>query len=103
MTVQEIWKEVKDFFTRWDKPVIFNNSFQLYYDNQTIVSNCAEMTFVNQGDTNVILNDSLLLVPGSSFMVASQKRERDITKYSFKFQGAVGNNLVVMRKYYSQD
>lgn len=78
----------------------YKYDFLAYYANDAVKSNCGDITFYNQGSTNVTINATLILRPGSSLNLSGNAGERDLTIYNFSFEQnpALQNNLVVIRK-----
>lgn len=70
----------------------------LVVDNKQVESNCISIGFRNQGTTNVIINDSLVLVPGDkTFSINQDEGYIDRTLYNIKFDGAGTKSLLVVR------
>lgn len=66
--------------------------------NKQVESNCISIGFRNQGTTNVIINDALILVPGDkTFSINQDEHHIDRTLYNIKFDGAGTNSLLVVR------
>jgi hypothetical protein len=80
----------------------YNNDIQTYNAGGKILANCAEIAFINQGTSNVLINNALMLAPNASIGFNGNRYEFDTTPYSIIFQntGAQVNNCVVIRKYY---
>lgn len=83
-------------------PIPFNIAFQVYTQNQqSIISQCAEITFINNGTTDLTLNNSLVLKPTQSLSIGSEQYEKDTTIYTISFSGVTGNQCTIIRKYYN--
>lgn len=72
-----------------------------YVDNNSVKSDCADITFYNQGQEDVTINNGVILLSGSSISFNANENEIDKTIYNFVFgnTGAV-KQLVVFRKIY---
>lgn len=82
------------------QPVLYNNVFQLYQNSDYVESNCAEIIFINNGTSNVTLNNTLLLQPTQSFSTDGKNGEMDTTRYNLDFGVSGNNSCVVIRKMY---
>ena len=72
----------------------------LVIDGQ-VRSDCADITFFNQGTTDVILNSAVSITPGNSLSLTANNAEIDRTLYNYRFSNLPGiNKLVVFRKVY---
>lgn len=73
-----------------------------YYTNDSVRSDCADITFYNQGATAVILNNSIRIPAGASLSLSANFNEIDRTIYTFYFiaSGTASQKLVVFRKVY---
>lgn len=81
--------------------VKYNNNIQAFNQAQAVFSGCAEIAFINQGTSNVLLNGSLILLPTQAISFDGKKFELDETIYNIVFQGAGVNNCAVIRKFYN--
>lgn len=81
-------------------PIKYVNTLQLYQESQFIDSNCAEISFLNNGTMDVLLNNSYVLTPGDFIAFDGKQGELDITKYNVVFQGAGIPSCVVAKKTY---
>ena len=68
--------------------------------NQAVRSDCADITFFNQGTAPVLLNSAITLPQGSSIVFSANNGEIDRTLYNISFSGAGTQRLVVFRKIY---
>lgn len=66
----------------------------------SVRSDCADITFFNNGTSNVTLNSALVINPGSSITLSANGGEIDRTVYTYFFSGAGQNKLIVFRKVY---
>lgn len=83
-------------------PIPYNIAFQQYTQNQTsIASNCAEITFINNGTSNLVLNNTLELKPTQSLTITAQQFEVDTTVYQIQFDAVTGNKCTIIRKIYN--
>jgi len=74
-------------------------SFLQYTATGSVMSNCADITFFNNGANNVTLNSAIILYTGQSISFSANSDEIDTTTYYFSFQDTgKDNNLVVFRK-----
>ena len=70
----------------------------LVVENKQVESNCMSIGFRNQGTTDVIINDALVLVPGDkTFSINQDDGYVDRTLYNIKFSGAGTKSLLVVR------
>lgn len=78
----------------------YKYDFLNYYDNTAVKSNCGDISFINQGATNITVNGALLLRPGSSITLTANGEELDLTIYNIVFASVAGlqNSCVVIRK-----
>ena len=74
---------------------------KFYYTNQKVSSDCNDITFWNQGTTNVSVNGNLLY-PNQSLRIQGNIGELDTTEYYIVFATLIstGNQLAVLRKLY---
>lgn len=74
---------------------------KFFYTSQKISSDCNDITFWNQGTTNVEI-DGNLLYPNQSLRIQGNVGEIDTTQYNVVFSSLVstGNKLAVLRKLY---
>ena len=70
--------------------------------NNYVKSDCADITFYNQGDTIIKLNQAITISPGNSVSFNANENEVDRTIYNFQFDLTTGttNQLVIIRKIY---
>lgn len=66
----------------------------------SVKSDCADITFINSGTSNVVLNNSLTIPSGTSITITANKDEIDRTIYNYYFTGGGSNILIVFRKIY---
>jgi hypothetical protein len=81
----------------------YKNDILTYNNNNSVDSNCADITFWNTGQADITINGGLLLVGGSSITFNANAGEMDKTIYNFSFDPAVAKNLynlIVIRKVY---
>jgi len=83
-------------------PQNYKIDFLSYTDDNSVRSDCADITFVNNGATTIILNNTISIAPGSSLSLAANAGEIDRTIYNFYFitSGTRAKRLVVFRKIY---
>ena len=75
-----------------------------FSSNGSVKSDCADITFYNQGTSNITLNNSVVIFPGSSLSLTANYNELDKTQYFFNFNytgsGTRIDTLIVLRKIY---
>ena len=76
--------------------------FLTYTSDGFVKSNCADITFYNNGSTVIVLNNSINIQPGNSLSLSANFNEIDTTIYQFYFipNLARPNKLIVFRKIY---
>jgi hypothetical protein len=74
---------------------------KIIYQSQKVQSDCNDITFINQGTTNVNVADVLLL-PNQSLRISGNRGELDTTQYTIVFATPIstGNYLTILRKLY---
>lgn len=73
-----------------------------YQENNSVLSNCADITFFNQGQEDILINGALTLVAGASVSFNANEGEIDKTIYYFSFANTgLTKQLVVFRKIYA--
>jgi hypothetical protein len=73
---------------------------QQYQQNYNVISQCNNITFINNGTINVQINQ-FTLVPNASLSIGGNENEIDTTIYNVSFQGATNGNLIVIKKIFS--
>lgn len=71
-----------------------------YHSDGSVKSDCADITFQNNGTSDVIINNGFTLSPSTILSITANENEIDNTIYTFYFQGTAPNNLIVLRKVY---
>lgn len=71
-----------------------------YTANGSVKSDCADITFFNNGLAPVTINAGLILFAGQSISFTANANEIDTTIYNFSF-GVGSYNLIVFRKIYA--
>ena len=74
--------------------------FLNYVTNGSVKSDCADITFINQGTSTVVVNNAIWLLSGQSVSITANAGEIDTTTYNFYFDGVGTNKLIVVRKIY---
>jgi len=69
-------------------------------ENNFVKSDCADITFINNGTSNVTINAALTLSSQQSLTLTANMGEIDRTIYNFVFTGVGNNRLTVFRKIY---
>ena len=79
----------------------YKNDILTYVENNSVRSDCADITFYNSGQDNIIINSAVFLFPNGSFTLSANNGEIDRTIYNFKFEGIYAKRqLTVIRKIY---
>lgn len=78
----------------------FETQFQTYTESGIVESNCADITFVNSGTDDVIINGSLTLTTDASISIQAEAWEMNTTKFNVVFSTSVAPSLLVIRKHY---
>jgi len=79
----------------------YKNDILTYTDNNSVRSDCADITFYNSGQDNVIINSAVVIFPNGSFTLNANAGEIDRTVYNFKFLNVANlKQLTVIRKIY---
>jgi hypothetical protein len=88
--------------------ITYNNNIVVYNQPDRVNSFCAEITFYNQGNTILILNNGLQLLPTMSAEFDGKQGEEDTSVYIINFDSSnvvspavPFNQCVVLRKYYN--
>lgn len=72
-------------------------------DSPIPAKGCAYIEFINQGDTNVMVDDVTILPLGSWAPAPAVPGEQDWTQYRCKFTTPSTNRaLIVVRKFYNE-
>lgn len=71
-----------------------------YTTGQDVRSDCADITFYNNGIINVVINNGVTLTPGQSISFNANAGEIDRTIYNFRFLAGAGSKIVIFRKIY---
>jgi len=71
-----------------------------YTAAQSVRSDCADITFYNTGNANVIINSAVTLTAGQSISFAANAGELDRTIYDFKFGTGSQPKIAIFRKIY---
>jgi len=74
---------------------------KVFYTTANIGSDCNEITFINNGTTNLNVAD-VPLGPNQSLRISGNRGEIDTTQYTLTFATPIntGNQLIVIRKLY---
>lgn len=75
----------------------YKSEFFQYTQTIRIPSNCNVITFVNDGGINVTINN-FPLPAGTTFSIAGNQDEMDITEYDINFDTQIGS-VWVIKKY----
>ena len=68
--------------------------------NQSVRSDCADITFYNEGTSPVLLNSAITIQQGSSIVFSANAGEIDRTLYNISFVTPGTQKLIVFRKTY---
>lgn len=76
--------------------------FLQYTSTGSVFSNCADITFYNNGSNPVTINNAITLYQGQSVSFQANNDELDTTTYYFSFPTSTTlvSTLVVLRKNY---
>jgi hypothetical protein len=77
----------------------YYNDMVLYTENDSVVSNCAEISFYNIGGNTMLIN-GVPFSPFAGIAFDGKANEMDTTKYRLSFSGAGMSNAFVIRKVY---
>lgn len=76
----------------------------LYVQDGAVRSDCADITFYNQGNSKVLLNNSVTINAGQSLTLSANANEIDRTIYTYSFNTTglttINNKLIIFRKVY---
>ena len=75
----------------------YRTEIAYYTTNQRIIGNCNVITFVNAGSVLFYINN-FPVASGSSFSIAGNSDEIDISEYLIDFQGATNGTCYVIKK-----
>lgn len=78
---------------------IFYEYFQLYNIPQELRSDCNELTIVNLGTSNAII-DGLQIANGDQYVSPGNEDEVNTTRYRLSFDNTGTNIVLVIRKIY---
>jgi len=78
---------------------IFYEYFQLYNIPQELRADCNELTIVNLGTSNAIV-DGLELAPGDQYYSPGNEQETNTTRYRLSFTAGGTNIVLAVRKIY---
>jgi hypothetical protein len=79
----------------------YRNDILTYTSNNSVRSDCADITFYNSGLDTVIINSAVVIFANGSFTLNANAGEIDRTIYNFRFENANTNQqLTVIRKTY---
>lgn len=76
--------------------------FLQYTSTGSVLSDCADITFYNNGSNPVTINNAITLYQGQSLSFQANNDELDTTTYYFSFptSSTLSSNLTVLRKNY---
>ena len=100
--IKNVLTEILSFLRYKWKDREYTVEFSFYSGAQinSLKANCNEITFLNTGTCNVVIQNVYTLAPGSPLAINGNKNEVDVTTYKFFFQGAGTQALLVARKIY---
>lgn len=78
----------------------YYNDLAIYQIGKYITSDCADITFLNSGTSNVVVNQAITLLPNQSIQFNCNQNEIDTTNYNIYFSGTGANSCTVIRKMY---
>jgi hypothetical protein len=70
---------------------------QQYANNQLVISNCNAITFINNGATDVLINNIPLAV-GANLSIQGNADELDTTQYNIAVGTSTTANVIVIKK-----
>ena len=70
---------------------------QQYTNNQLVISNCNAITFINNGATDVLINN-IPLVVGANLSIQGNADELDTTEYNITVGVSTTANVIVIKK-----
>jgi len=74
----------------------YHSEFFQYTETIRIPSNCNVITFVNNGTTDATIN-TFPLPAGTTFSIAGNQNEIDVTEYDISFGSAIGSVWVIKK------
>lgn len=77
--------------------VTYTTEIQFYTTNQRVIGNCNVITFVNTG-TIILYVNNFPIAAGSSFSIAGNQDEVDLTEYIIDFRGSTVGEVYVIKK-----
>ncbi len=77
----------------------YRTEFLQYTTDDTIISNCNSIAFINGGTVTVTI-DKFELLAGASLSIDGNENEKNLTTYRITFAGATNGVLTVIRKNY---
>jgi hypothetical protein len=80
----------------------YNIVFKTLVQSGYVNSNCAEITFINNGTADVTINSGLTLSETQSIAIGGNDCEIDTTKYNIVFASTGIPKCIVVQKYYNQ-
>jgi hypothetical protein len=78
----------------------YYNDISIVQIGQYVKSDCSDITFLNTGTSNVVLNQAITILPNQSVQFNCNKDEIDVTNYNIFFSGAGANSCTIIRKLY---
>lgn len=78
----------------------YYNDIAIVQIGQYIKSDCSDITFLNTGTSNVILNQAITILPNQSVQFNCNQNEIDTTNYNIFFRGTGSNSCTIIRKLY---
>lgn len=77
----------------------FYEYFQLYNLPQEVRADCNELTVVNIGQSNAVI-EGLLIKPDEQYIIVGNENEVNTTRYRLSFNSTGTNEVLVIRKIY---
>jgi len=74
----------------------YRTLFENYQDSVRLYSNCAGITFINNGLATVYVNN-FPVAGGASLSIDANENEEDVTEYQVNFAGSTGDLWVIKR------
>lgn len=103
--LQRVYKAIKDLHNYWlnnstVNPVKSKNVFLEFTTSQKIPSQCSSISFINQGDENIVIEGVFTLAVGDPMLTISNgNADYDTSEYQVRFLGGgVDPKLIVIKR-----
>jgi hypothetical protein len=78
----------------------YYNDIAILQIGQYVKSDCSDITFLNTGTSNVVINQAITILPNQSVQFNCNAGEIDTTNYNIYFSGTGANSCTIIRKLY---